>query len=365
MAITNSRGYPGLVTASDYAILSRHQGQTYAVMAHDHYDATAGTGDRGVSISTGTAIGHGVMVENTGTPVNLNANVMGSAGSRWDTVAVERDWVSKTSSLVILQGTSAKAISGARLQNVGTGKDHQPLWLIRVENGKTAIQEFVDLRVWQQDSGLYAVDPMARDYMNALGTDMLCKNGIRYIRVLDATSGMPVWSEHRAAPFGPRPTIYTVNRTPSFRMGAREDRVGWGGSVSENLMHKTGDADAHFTYSPGPYGTAGNRFVTKTPGVYSLWANMTISQSGDVSTQFLWGSAVSAPLGGLPGSVPLADAAVVGSTAADYPPGDAVRKYVLETVRYLDAGATISISARHDESVIIETWQMWAQRISD
>lgn len=344
MAITNSRGYPGLVTASDYAILSRHQGQTYAVMAHNHYDATAGTGDRGVSISTGTAIGHGVMVENTGTPVNLNANVMGSAGSRWDTVAVERDWVSKTSSLVILQGTSAKAISGARLQNVGTGKDHQPLWLIRVENGKTAIQEFVDLRVWQQDSGLYAVDPMARDYMNALGTDMLCKNGIRYIRVLDTTSGLPVWSEHRQAPFGPRPYFMLGRRN---QYGA-DSAPGFCKAHSADETATDGDWSTHFTHAGGTSNADPAFIQVKTDGFYTINGRFSVGSNsqirGYVALEGGWSR--------------ITDAQEVRSNS-----GSCLLN-VSDSV-FIRAGAKVSLAGRFYDPFRVQQWFLWMNRISD
>lgn len=347
MAITNSRGYPGLVTASDYAILSRHQGQTYAVMAHNHYAATAGTGDRGVSISTGTAIGHGVMVENTGSSVNLNADVMSSAGSRWDTVALERDWVSKTSTLVILKGTTAKAISGARLQNVGTGKDHQPLWLIRIENGKTAIQEWVDLRVWQQDSGLYAADPMARDYMNMLGTDMLCKNGIRYIRVLDTASGLPVWSEHRSTPFGPRPYLM-LGRDAPF---GSDTAAGTWNVYGANRTATDGDWAAHLAYAAGASSTAPAYIETKTAGLYSINARFAASSSVPMEGF--------ATLRAVSGSWPR----VTDTTEIRSNPGPVTLS--MSDVTYLAAGVRIGIGWRLYGASRVQSWYLWMNRLGD
>lgn len=347
MAITNSRGYPGLVTASDYAILSRHQGQTYAVMAYNHYAATAGTGDRGVAISVGTAIGHGVMVENTGASVNLNADVMGSAGSRWDTVALERDWANKTSQLVILKGTSAKAISGSRLQNVGTGKDHQPLWLIRVENGKTAIQEFVDLRVWQQDSGLFAADPMARDYLNALGTDMLCKNGVRYIRVLDTTSGMPVWSEHRASPFGVRPYLMIGRDVPY----GTDTPAGTFNVSAANRTATDGDAARHFTHAVGASSSAPAYIEAKTAGLYSINGRFAASSSAPME-----GFATLRAVSG--GWNRITDTQEIRSN-----PGPVTIS--LGDVTYLPAGARIGIGWRLYATSRIQNWYLWMNRLGD
>lgn len=358
MAITTSRGYPGLVTATDWAILSRHQGQSYAVLGHDHMVASKGTGDRGVKISGGTAIGHGVMDVNVG-DVPLNATVMGSAGSRWDTVALERDWATETSSFVILAGNSSKAISAARQRNVGTGKDHQPLWLIRVENGKTDIQDYVDLRVWQQDGGLYAADPLARGYMDALGTDMLCKNDIRYIRVIDPTSGLPVWSEHRKTAFGPRPTAYARRGSGVLRTGARNERLGF----ADTMNFYDGGADA-LTWVGGDFGPVGAQFIVKRAGMYSLWGNATISSSGPLNATLAWGSSTHSPVGGLPGSSGTIDAATTSVTMADVA-GDAAAKLSLHDFRYLAAGAVISLTYLTNVSSIVENWQMWAQRVSD
>lgn len=362
MAISSSAGYAGPVSASEWAILSRYRGLTYAVGGHDHLVATKGTGDRGVKLSDGTGIGHGVMDVNSGTVVNLNLDVMASAGSRWDTLALERDWSLGTSRFVILKGGSGKVISGARLRLVGTGKDHQPLWLLRVENGKTDIQEYVDLRVWQQDGGLHAADPMARGYMDGLGTDMLCKDGIRYIRVIDPTSGLPVWSEHRKTPFGPRPTIYVANRKASSRAGGRFDMVGWGTAASENVLTKTADADQFFTYQSASHGAAGTRFVTRKAGMYSIWGNATVSQNGSFKADLMWGS--SSTGGGLPGSLLTPDAAVVGTSHGDVG-GDAYSKIQIQDFRYLEAGAVISMGVYHDATILIESWQLWAQRVSD
>lgn len=359
MAITTSRGYPGVVTASDYAILSRHQGQTYAILGHDHFVASAGTGDRGISISTGIAVGNGVMTENTGSPINVNATPMLSAGSRWDTVAIQYDWVNKATSVVVLPGTSAKAISGLRQTNVGTGIDHQPIWLVRVENGFATIREWVDLRVWQQDSGLYAADPMARDYMTALGTDMLCKSGVRYIRVLDQTSGLPVWSEHRAAAFGPRPTAYARRGSAAFRQGPVAERLGF----AESMNFYDGGADA-LSWVSGDFGATGAQFIVKRAGMYSLWGNATISSSGSLNATLTWGSSHQPPLGGLPGSSATPDAPSISATLADVS-GDALFRPVLETYRYLDVGSVISLTYLVNTSCIIENWQMWAQRVSD
>lgn len=360
MAITTSRGYPGLVTATDWAILSRHQGQSYAVLGHDHLVASKGTGDRGISISNGTAVGHGVMDTNVGA-VNLNAAAMGAAGSRWDTIALERDWATETSQLVILQGSSAKTISSLRQRNVGTGKDHQPLWLARVDNGKTDIMEFVDVRVWQQDGGLLAGDPIARDYMDALGTDMLCKNGIRYIRVTDPTSGFPVWSEHRKTVFGPRPTIFASRRHDDYRPGPVNERLGAATGVNFS------DAAAYdtFTWVAGDYGAVGAQFITKKAGMYSLWANLYIAHFQDMNAEFYWGSTDHQPIGGLPGSYGWADAGVVGGSMADVPNRNAYRKFDLQALRYLEAGAVISISYSTDRAANVMGWNMWAQRISD
>lgn len=342
MAITTSRGYPGLVTASDYAILSRHQGQSYAVLAHDHLVVSKGTGDRGVKISDGTGLGHGVMDVNVG-DVNLNALIMGSAGSRWDTVALERDWATKTSSLVLLAGNSSKTISAARLRNVGTGKDHQPLALVRVENGKTDIQDFVDLRVWQQDGGLYAADPLARDYMDALGTDMLCKNEIRYIRVLDPVSGLPVWSEHRKTPFGERPFLQ-LYRAAGYT-GLWSD-VGYH-AIPDNIV-KHGDADACFAYTPGSSSSNGAVLTVKKSGVYSMTARAWLSGGGAYYANLSF------------------EGDYIGISAQDgRESGFGFLDLFVHETRWLPEGAKFKTRMYTSAPVTVRNWGVWFTRLGD
>lgn len=350
MAITTSRGYPGLVTASDYAILSRHQGQSYAVLKHDHLVVSKGTGDRGVKISGGTGLGHGVMDVNVG-DVNLNATVMNSAGSRWDTVALERDWVTKTSSFVILTGNSTKAVSAARLRNAGTGKDHQPLWLIRVENGKTDIQDFVDIRVWQQDGGLYAADPIARDYMDELGTDMFCKNGIRYIRVLDPASGLPVWSEHRKAAFGERPYAYIARNSVIPLWGPGVDRLS-----GASLIARAGGSEAHLAVD-------GAGMTVLTAGLYAVHGQARLNDDSPYYAELYFGSRGQAPVGGLPGAPGSSDSSVHGAEAG---PHGGYTSLCVDDLRFLAAGSRISLSLYANNILRqVETWQLWATRVSD
>lgn len=342
MAITTSRGYPGLVTATDWAILSRHQGQSYGVLGHDHLVASKGTGDRGVKISDGQAFGHGVLDTNSGTVVNLNATAMGSAGSRWDTLALERDWATGTSKFVILVGGSAKAVSAARQRNFGTGKDHQPLWLLRIDNGRTDIAEFVDLRVWQQDGGLYAADPLARDYMDALGTDMLCKNGIRYVRVTDPVTGAPVWSEERKAPFGERPMLQLYRAAPYGP---------WNGvghhHIPDNVIRR-GAADAFFSYVPGTTSINGASITVKEDGVYSLAGRAwTDAGGGYYANLSFFGDYI---------GISVQDGESVVSGYADL--------FVQET-RWLPAGSKLSLRMYSSSPVTVRNWGMWFVRISD
>lgn len=343
MAIT-SRGYPGPVTASDYAILSRHQGQTYAVLSPDDYLATPGTGTGGVSVAGGVAIGHGVMATSTGATA-LNADIQTAAGSRWDCVALERNWVTKVSSLVILKGTSAKTLPATRLTAYGTGTDHQPLFLIRMENGFTAVREWIDLRVWQQDGGMFAADPMARDYLTALGTDMLCQNKVRYIRVKDPTSGLPVWSEHRAAAFGPRP-YYMLGRNAQAVNDTPPDAA-WK-AFGANVTDTEGDATTHFTHVAGTSSANPGYLQVKTRGLYAINARYSVSASSPISG-----------FAALEGDwTRITDAQAVRDN-----PGTV--GFSLSDVVFLEAGAKIRISGKFEGPVRPQLWYLWATRIGD
>lgn len=145
MAITSSLGYGGSINEGAWARMADLLGGT-GVAGLAHLRVTAGgTGDRAVTVATGTAFGDGI-VDICETTTNLNAASVPS-GVRWDTVAVRRNWqgAGGSSSLVVIQGGSAQALAPLN-DDPGVLADY-PLALIRCNAGQAAVQQVVDLRV--------------------------------------------------------------------------------------------------------------------------------------------------------------------------------------------------------------------------
>lgn len=367
MAIT-SYGYPVaggvIMPGSVWANVQKLLGRQLAVPHDTDWKPTLNTGAaRTVRLAAGE-LGGGGIFNVSDAPIDVALPVV-SSGSQYFLITGKQTWGATNATVAAyVAGTSARAIP-SYTNDPGT-LQHLPVALARVSAGNTSLTELVDLRCIAEESGVYTIyDDLALQLIERLGVTAFNKNtGITYRRVLGPGSAGAQWQRVWDAPNGERPTFYIGQGTPSYRTGARNDRLGWGTSVSELNVQKTTDADSVFTYAPAPFGAVGTRLVTKVAGVYSLWGNCTVSQNGSFVSAFLWGSTYGSPAGGLPGSSLSSDASVTGSSAADGP-GDAVRRYALETVRYLKAGATISLSLETSATTIIEAWQMWAQRLSD
>jgi len=185
MAIT-SRGYSGTIDYADWAELASAMGGQYGVLEPGAFQASPGAGSLQVKLAVGTAVGHGIL-DVSDAAVTLTAAAV-SGSSRWDLVALRRDWSAGTTTPVLIQG-DAKAIP-TRNTNPGT-VDDQPLWLVRWASGQSAPQEFVDLRVWHGDGGMLAGDLMVRDYLNRPGT-VLWINGQLWVRQVNS-SGIASW----------------------------------------------------------------------------------------------------------------------------------------------------------------------------
>lgn len=119
--------------------------------------------DRTVRIGTGTIWGRGVRdTKDTTSDVAIPSV---SSGTRWDLIVARRTWGTSTTSVVRVQGTSTKGIPAGR--TVGPGVvDDQPLALVKVTSGSTAITELVDLRCFGGGAGgMQAVDKLALQYL--------------------------------------------------------------------------------------------------------------------------------------------------------------------------------------------------------
>ena len=172
MAIT-STGYDGAVTELGWAkMISAVGSSEYGVLGSNDYRVTAVAGaDRTVSISTGSAWGKGVFDTNDAN-ITVQLGTV-SSGSRWDLIAVRRNWTgaSGTTTVVGIAGSSAKAIP-ARNTNPGI-LDDQPLALVQVSAGQTQPTTIVDLRAWGGNGGMAAMDTLALSYLDRVGAQVV------------------------------------------------------------------------------------------------------------------------------------------------------------------------------------------------
>lgn len=169
MAISNI-GFAGPVDVQDWYNLTRATNSIYGVADSSELIVSVKAGaDRTVAISPGNAWGRGIFTTSTATE-SVTLPAAPSSGSRWDMVVLRRDWNTKTATFTYVKGTSTKALP-TRNTAVGT-LDDQPLVLARVEAGKSAVQEIVDLKCWSNNSGLSIRDAMAMDYLKQDGTTL-------------------------------------------------------------------------------------------------------------------------------------------------------------------------------------------------
>ena len=193
----NTAGFKGSVNDVRWARLIPRAGSApYGVVKVGDCKVTAAAGDRAVSVAgTGTdggCWGWGVFCEfNASTTLTLTAP---TTGSRWDLIALRRDWNTRTVTPIVIPGSASRDIPGARKQGPGV-LDDQPLALVRVTAGSSAVAEIVDLRCWAGQT-IVAADTLALNFLDYLGTSVRV-GAVTYDRVLDA-KGAEVWARTTA-----------------------------------------------------------------------------------------------------------------------------------------------------------------------
>lgn len=186
---------PGVgITETEWA-QNRFGGPAYGVKGAADWKVTAVAGqDRTISISAGSGFGHGVSdTSDANETIQLDPI---SSGTRWDLIAMRRDWqpaAGGPSAFVKVSGSSAKKIPANRVSNPGV-QDDQPLFLVQVTAGKTEPTGFVDLRCWSANGGIIIADKLALDYLAVPGARVLL-GGTEY-RYMPADSlGNFAWEE--------------------------------------------------------------------------------------------------------------------------------------------------------------------------
>lgn len=180
MALT-SVYYDGPVTESDRA-KNRTGAPDYGVYGPDDFKVTAHPSiPYAVLVKAGRAHGHGVTDTAEEDQVVQCASI--TSGVRWDLIVVRRNWqpaLGGPSTLAAIQVGSSPVIPDPPIRKVGPGvEDDQPVFLVKWQGGVSAPVDFIDLRVWAGNGGLYAKNDLVRSYMNKVGTELNI-NGINW-----------------------------------------------------------------------------------------------------------------------------------------------------------------------------------------
>jgi hypothetical protein len=188
-------GFPGTVTPTAWAsIIGNASGGVFGVAALGDLKLTANAvGDRGALLSTGTAYGHGCIgIWNSTTQFNFSA--ASGTSDRWDCVVVRRTWSNtpgvSVTTLAVKTGSSSKSLPSL-VMTPGV-QTEQPLWMVRVKGGQTAIQEIVDVRCFSANGGVQAMDPLAMGYLNLPGSRVEI-GGTIYEYKANSTTSSAAW----------------------------------------------------------------------------------------------------------------------------------------------------------------------------
>lgn len=227
MAIV-SKGYDGTVTESDWARLAPGLGAYESVVTG--LGATVlSSPDRAVRIATGEAVGHGVR-DVSDTSVTVQCGSVGS-GSRWDTIALRRDWATNTTSVVVVAGTATKMLAAGLQADPGVGDD-QPLWLAKVQAGSSVVTELQDVRVYA--SKVLVVPDLVGLPSAPVGTHAVV-DGRLWQRRLEA--GSPAWWDGIDRGDLPRNSGWQPHsRTPGYIVDHRSGRVQFHGRMDRTSL---------------------------------------------------------------------------------------------------------------------------------
>lgn len=185
-------GFAGDVDEDEFAQLVDTPA-TYRVLGESHLAVTllSGGADRTARVAAGTAYGRGVLAR-FDTTTDLQCAVVAS-GFRWDTIVVRRDRDDSSAQLVVLQGTTAQAISSSRRVSWTTGNnDDQPIALVKVVAGASTLADMVDLRAWAGNGGMHALSTLALGYLAEVGASVMIGSTL-WRRTIDA-AGVAAWA---------------------------------------------------------------------------------------------------------------------------------------------------------------------------
>lgn len=287
MAIT-SYGYDGPITEPQMARIMPDSGSAqWGVEGAGDWKVTAGSNPGQLNIAPGTGWGPAV-VDLSDSIATVTQASLPSSGSRWDLVALRRDWQPPggASTFVVLQGTPTKQLPAAaaapgdssstqRMVFPGQIED-QPIALVRWDAGYTSPRETVDLRIWAANGGLIVKDELVFTFMTRLGSSVTIGESLWQCR--PGLNDMPQWTK-----------LGTFGRIPLF--GAGPAHLGSVDPTQDFLIQ----AGTTVSTSDGA-GYAAIDFPKAFPsGVLSVMVN-----DGDSSIDALRGASIKLTLAGAP-----------------------------------------------------------------
>jgi hypothetical protein len=279
MAFT-SIGYDGSVNERQWAELVPSAGSsTYGVKGAGDLKVTAVPGQPlMVSVAAGTAWGHGVMdTETANTTITCDAI---SSGTRWDLIALRRDWqplAGGPTSAVKITGTAEKVIPGSRQVQPGV-VDDQPLALVQWTAGQTQPTQIIDLRCWAGNGGLVANDTLALSYLGKLGASVTIA-GSEWNHVVGANDS-PAWV--KSTELGKIPLFGFANPVSGTGLTSATDMLIQAGAV---IQTTTSDGYARL-YWPKPFPNGLLNVIPAIGDEYASGSGTVVSGAGNAAQ---WG----------------------------------------------------------------------------
>lgn len=185
------------VKETTWAQSALSRGSLFGVVGEDDFKLTAHpTIPYAVNIGPGKAWGHGVYDDVTGTTA-VTCATPGAGVTRWDLIAIRRDWQPTgggPSSFRAVSGTASQGIPSTRENRPGIVAD-QPLYLVQWVGGTTTPKTIIDLRCWAAGGGMEIAHTLARSYLNQPGNAVkLGKSLWRYEKINNSQWD---WKEYR------------------------------------------------------------------------------------------------------------------------------------------------------------------------
>ena len=276
MALT-STFYDGVVTESDRA-KDLAGSPEYGVDGPEDFKVTAHPSiPYAVLVKAGRAHGHGV-TDTAAEDQVVQCDTIAS-GIRWDLIVVRRNWqpeLGGPSTLEVIQAGTDPQIPEGRIVGPGV-EDDQPIFLVKWQGGVSAPVQFIDLRVWAGNGGLYAKEDLVRSYMASVGTEINI-NGTVWSYQL-GTNDLPAWVK-----------VGEIGKIPLFGFGS--SRVGGVPGAGVQFLVQTGTK----VLTSDSNGYAAIDFPVSFPnGVLYVKAD-----SGDASIDSARGTAISLTVAGAP-----------------------------------------------------------------